>query len=290
MNSDEILKVELQKANAECERLRAENAKLKDQLHGSEVAPQETHRPTRTGCHNNQSVYQPVTASSSPEDKVALFRSLFRGRDDIYPVRWERNGKSGYSPAGVREWDRSTQLANNKKKSFHYTKLFPLTDEVITDHLLGKHTIGIYPVLQNDTCWFVAADFDKKSWQADALAFLKSCRQEGVPASLERSRSGEGGHVWIFFATPIQSALARKLATALLTFTMEHRYAMGLDSYDRLFPSQDTLPKGGFGNLIALPLQHDPREKSNSVFVDDQFRPFHDSVGLSFFFETFVGR
>ncbi|HEU5238909.1 MAG TPA: hypothetical protein VFU37_17395, partial [Pyrinomonadaceae bacterium] len=144
------------------------------------------------------------------------------------------------------------------------------------DHLLGNQTIGIYPLLQDDTCWFVAVDFDKKSWDEDACAFWKTCREIGVPASLERSRSGNGGHVWIFFAEPVQAALARKLASAILTRTMEQHYALGLDSYDRLFPSQDTMPKGGFGNLIALPLQHGPREKGNSVFVNDQLRPYDD--------------
>src|SRR6266478_5300126 len=163
-----------------------------------------------------------------------------------------------------------------QKKSFRHSKLFPLSEEVIRDHLLGKQTIGVYPLLQDDTCWFVAVDFDKKTWESDACAFLKMCHEAGVPAALERSRSGNGGHVWIFFKSPIQAALARKLASAVLTRTMERRYAMGLDSYDRLFPSQDTMPKGGFGNLIALPLQHGPRENGNSVFVDDQLRPYDD--------------
>ena len=147
---------------------------------------------------------------------------------------------------------------------------------MIREHLLGKQTIGVYPLLQDDTCWFVVVDFDKKSWEADAGVFMKMCRETGVPASLERSRSGNGAHVWIFFASPIQGALARKLASAILTRTMERRYALGLDSYDRLFPSQDTLPKGGFGNLIALPLQRGAREKGNSVFVDDQLQPYND--------------
>src|SRR5204863_2873132 len=119
-------------------------------------------------------------------------------------------------------------------------------------------------------------DFDKRSWEADACAFLKTCLETGVPASLERSRSGNGGHVWIFFANPIQAALARKLASAVLTRTMERRYALGLDSYDRLFPSQDTMPKGGYGNLIALPLQHGPRETGNSVFLDAALQPYMD--------------
>ena len=167
-------------------------------------------------------------------------------------------------------------LVEDRRNHFAISKLFPLSEEVIRDHLLGKQTIGVYPLLHDDTCWFVAVDFDKKSWEADACAFLKMCHETGVPASLERSRSGNGGHVWIFFASPVQAALARKLASAILTRTMERRYAMGLDSYDRLFPSQDTMPKGGFGNLIALPLQHGPRENGNSVFVDDQLRPYDD--------------
>jgi superfamily II DNA or RNA helicase len=149
-----------------------------------------------------------------------------------------------------------------------------LTEEVIRDHLLGKQTIGVYPLLHDDTCWFVAVDFDKKTWEADSTAFLATCREVGVPAALERSRSGNGGHVWIFFTDPAPAALARRLASALLTRTMERRFTLGLD--DRVFPSQDTMPKGGFGNLIALPLQRGPRESGNSVFIDDDFRPYDD--------------
>ena len=218
-----------------------------------------------------------VTADSRPDVKVTLFKDLFRGRDDVYAVRWEgRNGKTGYSPAGDKEWDQAPSSGRGPKKSFRITKLFSLSEEVIRDHLLGRQTIGVYPLLQDDSCWFVVIDFDKKSWEADTGAFMKMCRETGVPASLERSRSGNGAHVWIFFASPVQAALARKLASAILTRTMERRYAVGLHSYDRLFPSQDTMPRGGFGNLIALPLQHGPREKGNSVFVDDQLRPFDD--------------
>ena len=144
------------------------------------------------------------------------------------------------------------------------------------DHLLGRHTVGIYPLLLDETCWLLAADFDKKSWKDDALAFVETCRQLSVPAALERSRSGNGAHVWIFFDGAVHAATARKLGCHILTRTMERRYSMGLDSYDRFFPNQDTTPKGGFGNLIALPLQHGPRARGNSVFLDSNLQPHLD--------------
>jgi hypothetical protein len=131
-------------------------------------------------------------------------------------------------------------------------------------------------MLPDETCWFLAADFDKASWQEDAAAFLETCKLFDVPAVLERSRSGNGGHFWIFFSEPVPPALARKMGAFLLTQTMKRRPEIGLDSYDRFFPSQDTLPKGGFGNLIALPLQKKPRENGNSLFLDDNFVPYQE--------------
>ena len=151
---------------------------------------------------------------------------------------------------------------------------------VVRNHLQGfdpqdrsgrDFTIGVYPMLPDETCWFLAVDFDKVSWQEDARAFLETCSLLNVPAALERSRSGNGGHVWIFFTEPVPAALARQMGAFLLSQTMERRPEIGLDSYDRFFPSQDTLPRGGFGNLIALPLQKKPRENGNSVFVNEQF-------------------
>ena len=276
MDANEILKAKLQNALSECQRLRDENAQLRRRLQPPETTPRPRPTPTPWLSNDRTSSSAPVTNASSPEAKIALFRNLFRGREDVYAIRWEgKGGKTGYAPAGVREWDQS-QTTRQKKGSFHYTKLFPISDEVIRDHLLGRQTVGVYPLTQDDTCWFVAVDFDKKSWEADACAFLRTCHDFAVPAALERSRSGNGGHVWIFFANPIQAAVARKLASAVLTRTMERRYAVGLDSYDRLFPSQDTMPKGGFGNLIALPLQHGPREEANSVFLDDRLCPYKD--------------
>ena len=277
MDSDDVLKAELERARAECERLREENTKLR--LRVGEHNGKPASKPPVLTPQINGATRTPATVrtDSPPELKVSLFMNLFRGRDDVYAVRWEgKNGRTGYSPAGMREWDQAASARHGQKRTFRLSKLFPLDEEVIRDHLLGRQTIGVYPLLQDDTCWFVAADFDKKTWEADACAFLKMCHETGVPAYFERSRSGNGGHVWIFFASPVQAALARKLASAVLTRTMERRYAMGLDSYDRLFPSQDTMPKGGFGNLIALPLQHSPRENDNSVFLDDQLRPYDD--------------
>jgi superfamily II DNA or RNA helicase len=170
----------------------------------------------------------------------------------------------------------SSKPADRKKVDRRTRTLLPLTDEVIGKHLKGEHTIGIYPLLPDETCWFLAVDFDKKGWQLDASAFLATCRGLNVPAALERSRSGNGGHVWLFFDHPIAAVMARKLGCLILTRTMEHRHQMGLDSYDRFFPNQDTMPKGGFGNLIALPLQKMPRQGGNSVFVDAEFRPYPD--------------
>jgi len=223
-----------------------------------------------------------VTRDSLPAAKIALFRSLFRGREDVYPRRFEnrRTGKSGYAPACANEWVRGIcEKPMIKCVDCPNRRFYPVTDETIGWHLLGRDALGrsfvmgVYALLLDETCFFLAADFDRENWQQDAGAFLQTCRRLGVPAALERSRSGNGGHVWLFFDEAIPASLARKLGSHLLTETMEHRPEVGLDSYDRLFPNQDTLPRGGFGNLIALPLQKQPRLRGNSVFLDDNFLP-----------------
>lgn len=173
MDGDEILKAELRKAVAECERLREENARLRLKVHETPSTVPLKSKPATRYSNTKAQASATLAVDSPPEAKVSLFRSLFRGRDDVYPVRWEgRSGKVGYSPAGIREWDDAAK--GEQKRSFHYSKRFPMSDEVIRDHLLGKHTIGVYPLLQDDTCWFVAVDFDKKNWEADACAFLKT--------------------------------------------------------------------------------------------------------------------
>ncbi|MBI5556232.1 MAG: DEAD/DEAH box helicase family protein [Deltaproteobacteria bacterium] len=226
-----------------------------------------------------------VHHKSSSAVKISLFRSLFRGREDVYPRRFEsrKTGKSGYQPACANEWVRG--LCDKrvvKCADCPHRRFLPVTDEVIRHHLSGHDdagkdfVMGLFPMLQDETCFWLAADFDKQSWQEDATAFLATCRLLNLPAAMERSRSGNGGHVWMFFAEPVPAALARKLASYILTETMERRPNVGLDSYDRFFPNQDTLPKGGFGSLIALPLQKKSRELGNSVFVDERLIPYPD--------------
>ncbi len=221
----------------------------------------------------------PVTNHSSAKQKIALIRSLFRGRDDVFPKRWEnvRTGRSGYAPVCGNEWKPHLCGKPKIRCSVCPNQAFlPMTDDVVKRHLCGQHTIGVYPMLPDGKCWFLAADFDKQTWQSDASAFLAACRTKRVPAALERSRSGNGGHVWIFFAEPVSAALARRVGSHLLTEAMETSPDIGFKSYDRLFPSQDTIPDGGFGNLIALPLQRGPRKCGNSLFLDDRFAPYSD--------------
>ena len=226
-----------------------------------------------------------VDRTSSSQAKIALFRSLFRGREDVYPRRFEsrKTGKSGYAPACANEWVRGIcEKPRIKCADCPNRRFLPVTDEVIRWHLSGHDlegqpfVAGVYPLLQNDTCFFLAVDFDKSEWRDDATAFLEACSRLHLPTALERSRSGRGGHVWLFFEEALPAALARRLGSHILTETMEGRPDIGLDSYDRLFPNQDMLPQGGFGNLIALPLQKEPREVGNSVFLDDGLLPWTD--------------
>jgi len=215
----------------------------------------------------------------STNEKVALFRRLFRGRTDVYPVRWESkgSGKSGYAPACANEWVTGVcQKPRIKCGDCASRLLIPLTDEVIYAHLSGKHVVGVYPLLADDSCHFLAVDFDEADWRQDALAFKRSCLELGVPVALEISRSGNGAHAWIFFNGKVYARDARRLGTAVISFTCMKMRQLELTSYDRLFPNQDIMPKGGFGNLIALPLQKRPRENDCSVFVDDDLRPHMD--------------
>lgn len=225
-----------------------------------------------------------VNLRSSSESKISLFRSLFHGRDDVYARRWEnqRTGKSGYSPACKNEWEqglcdkRSTPCSRCANR-----ELIPLTDAAVYRHLEGRDkkcrdVIGVYPLLPDETVYFLAVDFDGDGWMEDVSAFVSVCNEYALVPSVERSRSGNGGHVWFFFASSVSAANARRLGSGLLTQAMDRHPELKMRSYDRLFPNQDTLPKGGFGNLIALPLQGQARRAGNSVFVDENFQPYTD--------------
>ncbi|MGH2698502.1 MAG: TOTE conflict system archaeo-eukaryotic primase domain-containing protein, partial [Actinomycetota bacterium] len=248
---------ELHESRREIARLRAENQDLCSRLGLRSSSPP----ATRAKAPPSLTTRSPTHVHSSLEHKITLIRSLFRGREDIYAVRWtsSRTGKSGYSPAVRGGW----AAAKNRPKSF-----LPLTDDVVEDHLTGGTPIGIYPLLKDDTCRFLACDFDGDGWALDAGAFLAAAGRHDVAARLERSRSGAGGHVWIFFSAPVPAVTARRLAAGLLREAMVERGEIDLESYDRFFPNQDFLPKGSFGNLIALPLDGMAREQGNTEFVD----------------------
>ena len=210
---------------------------------------------------------------------------MFRGREDVYPRRFEsrRTGQAGYQPACANEWVRGVcDKPRIKCPACANRRLLPVTDEVIRQHLSGRDELdrefvmGVYPLLADDTCYLLALDLDGDGWREDAVALRQTCQRLALPVALERSRSGRGGHLWLFFTDAITASTARNLGSYLLTETLEGRPELGLASYDRLFPNQDTLPKGGFGNLIALPLQKKPRAAGNSVFLDEQLQPYQD--------------
>jgi len=252
-------------------RLKKENTSFREKLDekyaGKEPVP--VSEPLIGGADE---LFPLLTDKSSPQEKMALFRSLFRGRDDVYAKYWvsSNTGKKGYSPASNEPW--------TGKKGTPRTYL-PLNNDVIRSHLLGDITIGVYPLLKNSTCAFLVCDFDKEGWLLDAVAYLNMCSEVNVPAYLERSRSGNGGHVWIFFSRFVPAVSVRQLGMRILRKTMDARADLDLGSYDRFFPSQDFTPKGGFGNLIALPLQKKCRALGNTEFIDTStaaFLPFKD--------------
>ena len=252
--------IERQRLLERIKELEDENTELKKRL-GEDVVP----------------VVQKPTAMQklSVQEKVGLFRSVFKGREDVFAKRWysKASGKGGYQPVCQNEWNR--QLCDKRKfkcAECPNRQFAALTDKDIYRHLEGKDTdgrdvIGLYVLNEDNTCNLLCTDFDDKNcehgYQEDVIAFVDVCKSWGVPCSIERSRSGNG-------------AKARRLGNAILTEAMNRDGRISFKSYDRFFPNQDTLQEGGLGNLVALPLQGNARKNGNSVFVNEYFEPFRD--------------
>lgn len=248
------------------EKLEKENKELKEKIYGR---VEEKESPKENKVISN-------------EEKVKMFMEIFKGRADLYAKRWTSNktGKSAYSPVCKNEF--STYKCDKPRVKCNdcpYRELMPLTDNVILKHLKGEITIGIYPLLPGDLCNFLAIDFDKKTYEKDVTEFWNICDEFNIPIYVEKSRSGNGAHVWIFFEESMPARIARKMGNILLTRTME-KASLNLDSYDRLFPNQDTMPKGGFGNLIALPFQGESSKIGNTVFVDKYFESQKNQLNI----------
>ena len=267
------------------EALRQENEELKSLLHAHGIEYKLKY------AEEKDAAYSPFTSPSvklSIEERIALFHSLFKGREDVFARRWfsKTTTKSGYQPVCINEWRRG--VCDKKKfkcadcPNRHFA---PLTYQYLYSHLEGKDenccdVVGLYAIMPDNNCAFLCTDFDDKScthgYKDDVLAFVGVCKEWNIPYAIERSRSGNGAHVWIFFEEPIPAFKARRLGNAILTEAMSRNGRMSFNSYDRFFPNQDRMPEGGLGNLVALPLQGQARKRLNSVFVDDDFLAYKD--------------
>lgn len=264
--------IERQQLLERIKELEAENTELRKRL-GEDVTPTEK-KPT-------------AMQNLSLQEKVDLFRSLFKGREDVFARRWysKTSGKAGYQPVCQNEWTPMCDKRTFKCADCPNHHFSPLTDNDIYRHLEGKDAdgrdvIGLYVLNEDNTCHLLCTDFDDKNcehgYKNDVLAFIDVCRSWNIPCSVERSRSGNGAHVWIFFDNPVLAVKARRLGNAILTEAMSRNGKISFKSYDRFFPNQDTMPEGGLGNLVALPLQGNARKHGNSVFVDENFEPYPD--------------
>lgn len=272
------------------EELQKENVRLKQLLlkHGIDDEQDENIQQGKeslppfvedTGIDKETNPITPIFTKQSPlSDRIQLFMSLFSGREDVYARQWRgKDGKIGYSPVCENEWVGGICGKPKVKCGDCPNPAYvPYNESAVSDHLTGKHVLGIYPLLSNDTCRFIAIDFDEANWKSDVRAMAASCKQRGIPFGVEVSRSGNGAHFWLFFSEEIEAALARSFASLLLTQSMQENARLQFSSYDRMFPNQDIMPKGGFGNLIALPFQKEAYQNGGCVFVDRSFTPYPD--------------
>lgn len=257
-----------------------ENIKLKSEIYRLKKEIEALKSPISTNSDNTKQINNnSININSTSEEKIKLYRSLFYGRNDVFALRFdnESKNKSGYKPHCTNEWKHG--LCNKseiKCSDCDFRKFKSLEDNDIIEHLSGQKTIGLYPLLQNDKCKFLAIDFDGNSYKNDVLLVVDAFNKFNISTSIERSRSGDGCHLWIFFDEEILAKTARYFGNLILNYTLENNVGLDLGSYDRLFPNQDKMPKGGFGNLIALPLQRIPAKNKNSLFVDSNFEYYKD--------------
>ena len=262
----------------ELDRLRAENARLRALLRAHGIAIPEACDSDVPAEPQNAPATPPLSRRSPAADRIALFLSLFRGRPDVYARRWEsRNGCAGYSPACKNEWRKDVCLKpKGRCAECSHAEYLPYDENAVAAHLSGRCVLGVYPLLLDETCHFLAIDFDGERWRDDVRAVYATCQAQGLPCAIETSRSGNGAHLWFFFFEAVAAAKARTLGATLLTLAMREHARLSFKSYDRMFPNQDTMPRGGFGNLIALPLQVAAARHGGSLFVDQQLNPWTD--------------
>jgi len=257
-----------------------ENKKLKFEIYTLRKEIEELKSNISTSIDNKKQINNHSTnIKSTLEEKIKLYRSLFYGRCDVFALRFDNESKNkhGYKPYCMNEWKHGIcNKSEIKCSDCDFRKFKVLEDTDVLEHLSGKKTIGLYPLLPNDKCKFLAIDFDGNSWQKDSLLVVDTFNKFNISTSMERSRSGYGCHLWIFFNEEISAKTARYFGTLILNYTLKNNVGLNLGSYDRLFPNQDKMPKGGFGNLIALPLQWIPAKNKNSLFVDTNFEYYKD--------------
>lgn len=212
-------------------------------------------------------------------EHIAIFKSLFKGREDIFAIRWEKENKSGYMPAYFYDpyMYRAHKMKGGTFQNYTEKELLPFTDSALLKHIEGEQVVGIYPLLKDNTSWFIVADFDKQNWMEESKIFEAACHKKGIPAYLERSRSGKGGHVWIFFNQAYPAIRSRKIVISILEQAGIFSKYDKNSSFDRLFPNLDYLSGKGFGNLIALPLHKKNLDLGNGCFIDSETSQAHSS-------------